>query len=68
MPSTILITGGTGTLGRHVVPMLVGSGARLRVLSRTPREPLAGVEYVVGDLLGDEGVAPAVDGVTTGLH
>ena len=58
MTSTILITGGTGTLGRHVVPMLAGTGARLRVLSRTPREPLAGVEYATGDLLTDEGIAP----------
>jgi uncharacterized protein YbjT (DUF2867 family) len=68
MTSTIMITGGTGTLGRHVVPMLDGTGARLRVLSRTPREPLAGVEYVTGDLLTDEGIAPAVDGATTVLH
>ena len=68
MTSTILITGGTGTSGRHVVPMLNGTGVRLRVLSRTSRAPLAGVEYVIGDLLRDEGIAPAVDGVTTVLH
>jgi nucleoside-diphosphate-sugar epimerase len=68
MTSTIQITGGTGTLGRHVVPMLNGTGARLLVLSRTPREPLTGVEYVSGDLLGDEGVAPVVAGATTVLH
>lgn len=68
MTTTILITGGTGTLGGHVVPMLSGTGARLRVLSRRPRDPRAGVEYVTGDLLADEGIAAAVDGVTTVLH
>ena len=38
MSSTILVTGGTGTLGRLVVPRLRDAGGKVRVLSqRAPR-------------------------------
>lgn len=68
MTSTVLITGGTGTLGRHVVPLLRATGAPLRVLSRTPHKPRDGVQYVTGDLRTDDGVAAAVEGARTVLH
>lgn len=65
----ILVTGGTGTLGRHVVPLLRAAGRSVRVLSRQRREPADdGVEYVTGDLLAGTGVEPAVAGVHTVLH
>ena len=38
MSSTILVTGGTGTLGRLVVPHLRDDGGKVRVLSRRSRE------------------------------
>jgi uncharacterized protein YbjT (DUF2867 family) len=65
---TMLITGGTGTLGGHVLPRLHEAGQDLRVLSRTGRQPTDGVQYVTGDLLTDEGTERAVDGVHTILH
>ncbi len=34
----VLVTGGTGTLGRHVVPRLREAGCDVRVLSRRPHE------------------------------
>ena len=68
MNGLIMVTGGTGGLGRRVVPRLVGSGRRVRVLSRRPHEPAPGVEYVVGDLVSGEGVAAAVEGAETVLH
>ncbi|MBA9007940.1 SDR family oxidoreductase [Thermomonospora cellulosilytica] len=68
MTSPILITGGTGTLGGHVVPLLRDAGRRLRVLSRRSHDPVDGIEYVTGDLLKNEGVEAAVDGVETVLH
>ena len=68
MTSSILLTGGTGTLGRLVTPLLRGAGAELRVLSRQRHEPTAGVEYVTGDLLENEGIAAAVDGAETVVH
>jgi len=34
MPDTLFLTGGTGFLGRHLVPLLLASGYRLRLLVR----------------------------------
>ena len=68
MTSPILVTGGTGTLGRLVTPLLRDAGCNVRVLSRSSREPGDGVEYVTGDLLKDEGIEPAVDGAEIILH
>lgn len=66
---TILITGGTGTLGRQVVGLLSPSGDHdVRILSRGRREPVAGVEHVVADLVRDDGVAAAIDGAEVVLH
>ncbi len=50
MTAPILVTGGTGTLGRLVVPRLQAAGAPVRVLSRQEHEPADGVDYVVGQL------------------
>lgn len=64
----VLVTGGTGTLGRHVVPLLRDAGRPVRVLSRRHNEPADGIEFVTGDLLEDDGIEPAVDGVGTIVH
>ncbi|MBM9506459.1 SDR family oxidoreductase [Actinacidiphila acididurans] len=68
MTSPILVTGGTGTLGKHVVPLLLQAGREVRVLSRTGKDPINGVEYVNADLLKGEGLDPALQGVETVLH
>ncbi len=68
MTSPILVTGGTGTLGRHLVRRLHEAGQQVRVLSRHPHEASEGVEYVTGDLLQDEGVDAAVNGVGVIVH
>jgi uncharacterized protein YbjT (DUF2867 family) len=68
MTSRILVTGGTGTLGRQVVPRLRDAGCTVRVLSRRPHEAADGVEYVTGDLLRNEGVQAAVDGAGIIVH
>jgi uncharacterized protein YbjT (DUF2867 family) len=68
MTGPILVTGGTGTLGRLVVPLLLDAGCKVRVLSRHGREPGDGVEYLAGDLRGGEGIEPAVDGAETIVH
>jgi uncharacterized protein YbjT (DUF2867 family) len=68
MTSPILVTGGTGTLGRQVVPLLRAAGRDVRVLSRHGREPGDGVEYLTGDLFEGKGIDPALDGVETVLH
>ena len=58
----ILVTGGTGTLGRLVVPRLRDAGYDVRVLTRRTKEPEQGVEYVTGDLETGDGADPAVAG------
>jgi uncharacterized protein YbjT (DUF2867 family) len=68
MTSPILLTGGTGTLGGHVVPLLRGAGHDVRILSRGLHEAGEGVEYVRGDLREGDGLEAAVDGVGTVLH
>ena len=68
MSSPILVTGGTGTLGRHVVPLLHAAGCDVRVLSRGTHEPAKGIEYITGDLLENENIQPAVDGARIILH
>jgi uncharacterized protein YbjT (DUF2867 family) len=64
----IVVTGGTGTLGRLVVPRLRDGGGAVRVLSRGGREPVDGVEYVQGDLTTGEGVEAAVEGAGLIVH
>lgn len=68
MTATILVTGGTGTLGRQVTPLLRDAGATVRVLSRTAHEPVDGIEYVAGDLATGEGVEAAIAGVDVIVH
>jgi uncharacterized protein YbjT (DUF2867 family) len=68
MTASILVTGGTGTLGRHVVRRLREAGRDVRVLTRNERPAEPGIEYVAGDLDTGEGIDAAVDGVETIIH
>jgi len=68
MTAPILVTGGTGTLGRLLVPRLRAAGCAVRVLSRHRPDDTDGVEYVAGDLASGDGVAAAVDGAETIVH
>jgi uncharacterized protein YbjT (DUF2867 family) len=64
----ILVTGGTGTLGRLVVQRLT-PGAQVRVLSRGPAPPghdQAG--WATGDLRAGRGVDAAVSGAAVIVH
>jgi uncharacterized protein YbjT (DUF2867 family) len=71
--SPILVTGGTGTLGRHVVARLRDRGRDVRVLSRhlpeaDPAAIDAGIEYVAADLASGEGLQAAFRDVDTVVH
>ena len=68
MASLMLVTGGTGTLGRLVVPRLLAAGGELRVLTRRSREDADGVEFVTGDLSTGEGIEAAVTGTEIIVH
>jgi uncharacterized protein YbjT (DUF2867 family) len=64
----ILVTGGTGTLGRLVVPRLQNEDCKVRVLSRGSRAGAGGIEFVTGDLTTGEGIDAAVDGAEVIVH
>jgi uncharacterized protein YbjT (DUF2867 family) len=68
MADLIVVTGGTGTLGSHLVPRLVAKGMPVRVLSRRERADASGVEYVVGDLQTGAGVDDAMADATVIMH
>ena len=64
---TILVTGATGTVGRHVVDQLVKRGADVRALVREPSKARlpAEVAVVQGDLIDVDSVRNALSGVST---
>ncbi|MBB4660176.1 NAD-dependent epimerase/dehydratase family protein [Parvularcula dongshanensis] len=68
----ILVTGGTGFVGRHLVRALLDDGRTVRVLARDPDAAAdlkaAGAEVVRGDLLEKETLPPALDGCTHVYH
>jgi uncharacterized protein YbjT (DUF2867 family) len=65
--SLVLVTGGTGHLGRDVVRLLKDQQHQVRILARQPgREP--SVDWVGGDLATGEGVEDALSGVQTVVH
>jgi uncharacterized protein YbjT (DUF2867 family) len=68
MTSPVLVTGGTGRLGRLVVRRLHDAQCEVRVLTRRSRESADGIEFVVGDLATGEGIEAAVDGVAAIVH
>lgn len=70
MTEKTLVTGGTGTLGSHLVPLLRAAGREVRVLTRHARPATDGVQYVACDLLaGDEAALDAaLEGVDVVVH
>lgn len=65
----VLVTGGTGLIGRPLVKRLVAAGAQVRVASLHEHADLEpGVEYVRGDLTQREFCAEAVRGVEDVFH
>jgi NADH dehydrogenase len=69
---TVLVTGGTGFVGPHVVHALRAREIPVRALVRTParasRLAAWGVELAVGDVTDPASVRAACDGVDTVVH
>lgn len=68
MSASILVTGGTGTIGSRTVPLLRDAGSDVRILTRHPRASEPGIAHVAGDTVKAVGLAAALDGVDTVLH
>ena len=68
----ILVTGGTGFIGSHLVERLVAQGRPVRCLVRRTSAiaglPLAAIEVAQGDLESGAGLAEALRGVDTVIH
>lgn len=62
-PKEILVTGGTGSLGRRVVDRLLATGREVRMLSRS-----GSPGTVRGDLSTGENLEPSVRGADTIVH
>src|SRR5260370_14193077 len=59
----VMVTGGTGVLGRAVVPLLLADGHEVRVLTRLPAAQVPeGARRIVRDLARGDGLDAAVDG------
>ena len=70
--ATVLLTGGAGFLGQHLLRELVADGARVRALSRRPQTdaqlaPL-GAQPVRGDVTDLESLRAAMAGVDSVFH
>ncbi len=65
--ASVLVTGGTGHLGRDIVDRLVRDGHRVRVFARSPHAR-SDVEWAAGDLATGAGLQDALRGVDTVIN
>jgi predicted dehydrogenase/nucleoside-diphosphate-sugar epimerase len=70
--ATILVTGGTGFIGSHLVRRLVSEGRSVRVFCRKHSNldalPIKGVEVAFGDLSDFDAVCRAMQGIEVLYH
>src|SRR5713101_1335395 len=68
----VLVTGGAGFIGSHLVARLVAEGARVRVLddcsSGRPDNLAPGIELIVADVADPEAARRAAHGVEAVFH
>lgn len=68
MEEQVVVTGGTGVLGREVVSRLLEAGVRVRSVNRKPGEARPGLTYARADLRSGNGLEEAMAGAKTVVH
>jgi nucleoside-diphosphate-sugar epimerase len=68
MEKTALILGASGGVGGETARALIAHGWKVRGLSRQPRSPSDGVDWVTGDALDRGAVLSAAQGVSAIVH
>jgi UDP-glucose 4-epimerase len=70
MSSVVLVTGGAGFIGSHVVDRLAAAGHRVRILDTRPSpwHDSSEVETVIGDVRRLDDVVSALDGCDAVIH
>ncbi len=64
----ILVTGGSGFIGSHVVDKLVEAGHRVRVLDIKKPAYRDDVEYIKGDITSEKDIDKSLSGIDTVCH
>ncbi len=67
----ILVTGGTGFIGSHLVELLCAHGEQVRCLIRRRKhsfDPPGQVQLAYGDLTAGEGIEEALQGIAMTIH
>jgi uncharacterized protein YbjT (DUF2867 family) len=59
----VLVTGATGFIGGHLVPLLVDAGHRVRAMTRHPDGYAGPGEAVFGDMADPDSLPPVLDGI-----
>ena len=69
MGKKVLITGGLGFIGQHLVDLLLARGDSIRILDiAEPNKPISGVEYINGSIVDRDLVRRTMKGVQIVFH
>src|SRR5438874_10666957 len=64
----VLVTGGSGFVGRHLVPRLAREGFAVVVLARDPSRAPRGARFVPGDVAEARSLGAAMEGIDAVVH